>query len=186
MMVNEVVEEVLKDINFYKNSGGGVTLSGGDPVAQPGFAGAILQQCREAGLHTVLDTCGCTRWPTLERLLKHTDLVHFDIKCIDPEKHLDATGQSNKLILDSAKQLARHRPMIVRVPLIPGFNDSPEEVRAIVNFVRAKLGPVEIDLLPYNRMGEGKYERLDRTYIPLESQAEEYILELQEIVRAGS
>ena len=182
MTKDEVIREVLKDVKFYENSGGGVTLSGGEPAAQHEFALSILRGCKEAGLHTVLDTCGDVPWSTMERLLKHTDLVFLDIKTMEPRKHREATGRPNRLILENAKRIARTKPMRVRVPLIPNFNDSPEDIRAIARFVKEELGPIEIDLLPYNKLGEVKYERLDRQCIPTETQTEEYIKHLDTLV----
>jgi pyruvate formate lyase activating enzyme len=182
MTKGEVIREVLKDIKFYENSGGGVTLSGGEPAAQNEFALSILRSCKEAGLHTVLDTCGDVPWSTMKRLLRHTDLVFFDIKTIEPKKHREVTGRPNRLILENAKRIALTKPMRVRVPLIPNFNDSPEEVRAIARFVKEEMGSIEIDLLPYNKLGEVKYDRLDRQCIPAETQTEEEIHHLETIV----
>lgn len=182
MTTDEVMREVLKDVKFYENSGGGVTLSGGEPVAQPGFALSILRSCKEAGLHTVLDTCGYVPWGGMKRLLSYTDLVFFDIKTIDTKKHHQATGKSNRLILENAKRIANYKPMRVRVPLIPNFNDSPEDIRRIALFVKNEMGSIEIDLLSYNKLGEVKYDRLDRTCIPAETQTEEDINHLETIV----
>jgi pyruvate formate lyase activating enzyme len=181
--VDEVMAEVLRDRRFYESSGGGVTLSGGEPMAQPEFALNILKGCKEEGLHTALDTCGHVSWSIFERLLEYTDLVLYDIKCINTIKHKEATGQSNDLILENAKKVYRIKPMRVRVPLIPGFNDSIDEVRAIAGFVNAKLGKVEIDLLPYNKLAEGKNTRLNREVFHQETQSEEYIQILQDIVK---
>jgi pyruvate formate lyase activating enzyme len=182
MTTDEVMREVLKDVKFYENSEGGVTLSGGDPTAQPDFALSILKKCKETGLHTVLDTCGYAPWSTMKRLLEYTDLVFLDIKTIEPRKHQKATGKSNRLILENAKKMARYKRVRVRVPLIPNFNDFPEDVRAIARFVREEMGSVEIDLLPYNKLGEVKYERLDRQCITAETQTEEVINHLQTMI----
>ena len=122
--VDEVLEEVLKDVRFYKRSGGGVTLSGGEPLAQPRFAKQLFERCKREGLHTTLDTCGCAPWPSIRELLEYVDLVLFDIKHLDAAKHAEATGRDNRLILENAKRIAKRKPMRVRVPLIPGFNDS--------------------------------------------------------------
>ncbi len=182
MTKDEVIREVLRDVKFYENSGGGVTLSGGEPAAQPGFALSILRSCKEAGLHTVLDTCGYVPWSTMKKLLRYTDLVFFDIKTIEPKKHREATGRSNRLILENAKRIARDKPIRVRVPLVPHFNDSPEDVREIVRFVKEEMGSIEIDLLPYNKLGEVKFERLDRSCVPAETQSDEYINHLQAMI----
>ncbi len=183
--VNEVMNEIIRDAKFYENSGGGVTLSGGDPLSQPNFAFSILQRCKQLGFHTALDTCGYAPWSTMEKLLRYTDLVLFDIKVIDPVKHHETTGKDNRLILSNARRVARLKPMRVRVPLIPGFNDSFEEVREIVHFVKAELGSVNIDFLPYNKMGEVKYYLLDRKYVPLQPQSDSLIQDLRAIADTG-
>lgn len=179
--VDEVMQEVLRDRKFYKNSGGGITLSGGEPTAQPEFALAILRRSKEEGLHTALDTCGYAPWSTLEKILEYTDLALYDIKHMDPVKHREATGVSNDLILENAKRIARYKPMRVRVPIVPGFNDSVKDITAIVDFVKSSLGSVPIDLLTYNNLCESKYLRLDRTYIQLEGKSEEAMKELESI-----
>lgn len=183
MTVNEVMGEVLRDRIFYENSGGGVTLSGGDPIVQPKFSLEILRRCKEQGLHTAIETCGLTLWPILKGLLNHTDLILYDIKCLDPIKHQNATGKHNRLIIENVKKIAKSKAMKVRVPLVAGFNDSVEDIREILEFVKGelKLSSVDIDLLPYNKLGEGKYERLDResSRPSLETQSEEHIRMLE-------
>jgi pyruvate formate lyase activating enzyme len=182
MAKDGVIQEVLKDAKFYENSGGGVTLSGGEPTAQPEFALSILRDCKEAGLHTALDTSGYVQWSAMKRLLEYTDLVLYDIKIMDTKKHREATGRPNRLILENAKRIARCRPMRVRVPVIPNFNDSPEDVRAIARFVREEMGSVDIDLLPYNKLGEVKYDNLGRFCFTAEVQGEEHMEYLEKIV----
>ena len=131
---------------------------------QPGFSLELLRRCKEQGLQTAIETCGFTSWPTLEGLLNHTDLVLYDIKCLDPIKHQDATGKHNRLIMENARKIAKAKTMRVRVPLVPDFNDTVEDIRAIVGFVKEnlKLSSADIDLLPYNKLGESKYNQLDR------------------------
>jgi len=182
MTVDDILQEVMRDKKFYDNSGGGVTLSGGDPVAQPDFALSILQSCKEAGLQTALDTCGYIPWPRLEKLMAYTDLVLYDIKSMDESKHISATGKSNDIILENARKIAVYKQMRIRIPAIPGFNDSLEEVKAIADFVKTELGPVDIDLLPYHKMAEVKYRRLDRIPVTMQSQDDEYMRELESIV----
>jgi len=182
--VDEVMEEVLRDRRFYENSGGGITLSGGEPSMQADFALELLRRCKEDRLHTALDTCGYTLRKTMQRLLEYTDLVLYDIKCLDPAKHIRATGKSNELILENAKKMARSKEMWIRVPLVPGFNDSEEEVRMILTFIKEELGLTKTDLHRYNPLGEEKYERLDRPCTHLAPQREEHIEKLREI--AGS
>ena len=181
MSVDEVMREVIKDKKFYENSGGGITLSGGEPTAQPEFALALLKACKEVGLHTGLDTCGYASWSTMKKLLKYIDLVLYDIKCMEERSHYEATGKSNDIILENAKRISNYKPIRVRVPMIPGFNDSREEVMKIVEFVKDNLGPVEIDLLPYNKWGESKYEALSRRRVSLEEQSEAHIEDLKAI-----
>ncbi len=182
--VGEVMEEILKDRRFYENSGGGITLSGGEPTLQSEFALQLLQRCKEGGLHTALDTCGYVPWQTMQKLLEYTDLVLYDIKCLDATKHSKATGKPNDLIIANAKKIATYKEMWVRIPLVPGLNDSAEDIRAIVRFVKKELVLAKIDLHPYNKLGEGKYNRLAKTGVCLEPQSEEYIEKLRTIVES--
>jgi len=163
--VEEVVEEVKKDMPFYENSGGGVTLSGGEPTMQSDFCIALLQECKKAGLHIALDTSGYVKLETLKEILKYVDLVLYDIKHMDPRKHKEYTGVSNELILSNLVELDKlDIPIEIRMPTIPGLNDSGENLSAMSQFL-SKLKNVErIRLLPYHRLGEGKYERLDMEY----------------------
>ena len=180
--VDEVLQEVVKDVRFYKRSGGGVTLSGGEPLAQPRFAKQLFERCKREGLHTTLDTCGCAPWPSIRELLEYVDLVLFDIKHLDAAKHAEATGRDNRLILENAKRIAKRKPMRVRVPLIPGFNDSAAEVDAIVSFAGNELGCRDIDLLPYNRLGEIKYDFLDKECPALSSQTDDHLRMLESLL----
>ncbi|MFH1031678.1 MAG: glycyl-radical enzyme activating protein [Chloroflexota bacterium] len=181
MTVDEVVREVMKDVKFYKNSGGGVTLSGGDPLFQSEFALQILQKCKQNGLHTVVETCGFVPWTTLEKVLPYVDLFLFDIKHIDSGKHKKGTQKPNELIIENIRKIAACKPVIVRTPLIPGFNDSPGDIESIARFVKSELhSPMEI--LAYNKMGEGKYERLGRKPIPLSLQDEQLVQSLKDLV----
>ena len=183
--VDEVMEEILRDRIFYENSGGGVTLSGGEPLMQADFALHLLCRCKEEGLHTALDTCGYAPWETIQKLLKYTDLVLYDIKCLDATKHSNATGKPNELIIKNAKIIAGSKEMWIRVPLVPGFNDSEGEVRAVVSYVKKEMGSKKIDLHCYNRLGEGKYDRLDRIAVRLAPQSEEYLERLRNFTVSG-
>ena len=183
MTVEEVIGEVEKDVKFYENSGGGVTLSGGEPTAQSGFALEILRNCKALGIHTVLDTCGYAPWSIFEELMPYVDLFLYDIKCINSKKHHEATGKSNDLILGNVKKLCKDKNMKVRVPMIPGFNDTRAEVKEIARFLKEELGPVEVELLEYNKWGENKYERLEREGVALEKQEEEYVEDLKAVFR---
>lgn len=164
MTVDEIMEVVLRDKSYYRNSGGGVTVCGGDAVAQPGFALSILRRCREEGIHTNLDTCGYTDWEIFEPLVACADLVYLDIKCIDPQLHRRGTGVDNGRILENAVKTARLRPTHVRVPVIPGFNDSEQEISRIAWFAKNEMGCRNVDLLKFNRLAGSKYAYLGRTY----------------------
>lgn len=184
MTVDQVVKEVLKDLKFYENSGGGVTISGGEATFQPDFTIAILKKCKESGLHTAIETCGYTSWEVLESVLEHTDLVLFDIKHMDDDLHRRGTGVSNRKILDNARKTAGQKPMIVRVPLIPGFNDTEQDVREIAAFAATLSKDIDVELLAYNPLGEGKYESLGKGSIEHKQvQSEEYIEGLRSVVR---
>jgi pyruvate formate lyase activating enzyme len=163
MSVDEVVEEVTKDLLFYKNSGGGVTLSGGEPLIQWGFAVEILRRCREQGIHTALDTSGHTDWGIMEQILEYVDLVLFDIKHMNPGKHKEGTGVDNALILDNAVRTAGKVRTWIRVPVITGYNDSESNIRELAEFI-TKMPIEKVSLLPYHSWGEQKYQRLGKRY----------------------
>ena len=136
--VEEVVSVADQDYLFYLNSGGGVTIGGGEPTMQPAFLCKLLQRLKELGIHTAIETCGHTDWQVFEELLPNLDLLLFDIKHIDPEVHRTFTGKSNQLILENfSKLLSNEVPMIVRIPLIPNFNDSKQCMADICSFVSA-------------------------------------------------
>jgi pyruvate formate lyase activating enzyme len=167
MTAPELLRVILGDAVFYERSGGGLTLTGGEPGAQPEFACQLLRQFKleERGGHAGIETCGFVPWSDLRRILEHTDLVLFDIKHMDAEKHLRSTGVDNQLILQNAKRIAESGVrLVIRFPLIPGFNDSEENIRRTADFARQLPGVEELDLLPYHRLGESKYRRLGRKY----------------------
>jgi pyruvate formate lyase activating enzyme len=159
--VDEVLAEVEKDRPFYQNSGGGMTLSGGEPLAQSDFVEALLAAAHAAGLHNAVDTCGYVPWSHFERVLPYTDLFLFDVKCASAERHRIATGCDNALIQDNLRRLSQAGANLqIRVPTVPGYNASVSEVEAIGRLV-ADLDPVPpVELLRYHRLGEGKYETL--------------------------
>jgi len=161
----EVFEDVNKDAIFYANSNGGVTLSGGDPLFQPDFSAAVLRRCHASGLHTAIETSGFGRWELLKNLLAHTDLVLYDLKHMETEAHKACTGVPNGLILDNARRICHELklPMIIRVPVVPGYNDSTENIQQLGAFVASELGRnVSVHLLPYHRLGIGKNEQLEQ------------------------
>jgi pyruvate formate lyase activating enzyme len=163
--IEEAVHESCQDEPFYKNSDGGVTLSGGEPLYQPEFALHFLKACKDKGLSTAVDTCGHAAWEVLEEILAYTDLVLFDVKHLDPEMHRKGTGVPNDLILSNLGRILESRRVRVwiRIPLIPGYNDSDEHARAVANLL-AKTPVEKISLLDYHEWGRPKYGFLGRDY----------------------
>lgn len=160
----QVMKEILKDIEYYKISGGGVTLSGGEPLAQPRFASAIFRLCRDIGINTCLDTSGYGSKEALERVLPFTDLVYFDLKHPDPKRHKELTGKDNRIILRNLEEIKkRDVSVVIRFPLIPGLNDDKEALRGVGNIMR-NLGLDCLHILPYHRLGVNKYKMLGRAY----------------------
>lgn len=180
--VSEVMDEVLKDIAYYKRSGGGLTLSGGESLLQPEFAISLLRAAHDNGINTAIETTGFTKFEIIEEFLKHLDYVLMDIKHIDDEKHKKFCGQSNKLVLENARKIKESGAnLTIRVPVIPTFNNTKEEIRQIAGFAKS-LGVRHLHLLPYHRMGEDKYEGLGRRYLlkGIEPMTNEYMQELFE------
>jgi len=156
---------VRRDSVYYENSGGGVTFSGGEPTAQPRFLAACAQQCREEGIHTALDTCGFVEWTVLERILPHIDLFLFDLKHMDSQKHERLTGVNNDLILENLQRIdQRAKPIWIRIPLIPGYNDSKENLGGIAKMARHLTAVKKISILPYNSAAGAKYRLIGRDY----------------------
>ena len=163
--VDELIERVSKDIPFYKNSGGGVTISGGEPLCQPDFTLQFLVRLKESGLHTALDTTGHVSYDIIERALPYTDLFLYDLKHIDGDVHKSVVGVGNDLILENARRIALGGGKIqIRIPVIPRFNDSPEVIEATGAFCKSLKDAVTmIQLLPYHNLGVVKYQRIQNT-----------------------
>ena len=159
--VDEVFEEIIKDKAFYDNSGGGVTFSGGECMLQLDFLREILEKCKSAGIHTAVDTAGNVPWKSFEKILPFTDLFLYDIKAFGAELHRKGTGVSNELILENLKNLSGRADIIVRIPVIGGYNDNDEEIRQIADFLK-QIKIIKAKLLPYHAMGEHKYTALGR------------------------
>jgi len=183
-----ILAAVEKDIPFYDESGGGVTISGGEPLMQPDFLRALLRGCKERDIHTAVDTCGLANWETVRRIAEYTDLFLYDLKLMDGEKHRLFTGVSNELILSNLEALAEitSQAIIVRVPIVPGVNDDDDNVRHIGRFVASLPRPLPISLLPYHRVGVNKYGRLNRPYALQDTQSpsDERIAEIAAILQA--
>ena len=163
MTVSEVMAEVERDVIFYDQSGGGVTFSGGEPLMQPDFLVALLNRCRALNIHTAVDTSCYAEPDVIKSVAEKTDLFLCDIKHIDNEMHERFTGVGNKLILDNIKLISQAgKKIVIRVPVIPGFNDDPANIEATGEFAASIAGVGRIDLLPFNRGGIEKSARLTR------------------------
>lgn len=162
--VEEVLSVVEQDAAFYIRSGGGMTLSGGEPLLQADFAAALLREARRRRLKTAVETCGMVPWSSFETAAPHLTSVLFDIKHMDSAKHAAMTGRPNTIILENFRKLATEfpqLPILARTPIIPDFNDKVEDVRAIAEFLQP-FSHVQYELLPYHRLGTQKYTFLDR------------------------
>jgi pyruvate formate lyase activating enzyme len=165
LTVKEVMDEVERDEEFYFRTGGGVTFSGGEPFAQPRFLERLAREARKRKLHSAIETCGYSQFETMRPILELMDIVLYDVKHMDPESHRLGTGVANGLILDNLKRVdSLGIPIRVRLPLVPGFNDSAENIRATASFVAGLANLEALDILPYHRMGEPKWGQLGETY----------------------
>ena len=164
--VEEVMEIVEKDRSYYRRSGGGLTLSGGESLCQPQFARALLATAKSKGINTAMESMGCAPYEVIESILPYLDTYLMDIKHINPEKHKEFTGKSNELMLENARRIAASGKtrLVIRVPVIPTFNDTPEEIAAIAQFADKLPGVDRLHLLPYHRLGQDKYDGLGREY----------------------
>lgn len=183
--VDEVMAEVLKDKPFYEESGGGITLSGGEPLYQADFALSLLRACKELDINTALETTGFAGRGDLELASKLTDLFLFDVKHVDAIKHKAGTGADNAIIIENLLWLIRNgKRVIARIPVIPGFNFSKADARLISAFL-ADAGVERVDLLPFHQFGENKYELLGREYALKGAPAlrEESLREYEEIFK---
>lgn len=162
MSAKEAFEKAARDDVFYRNSEGGVTVSGGEPSMQADFVEELLTMCRGAGIHTALDTCGLCPHDSLERLLKMSDMALLDLKLIEADRHKELTGAPIEPVLDSARLIAeKGKRLWVRTPVIPGCTDSEENIVAIGEFLNEECPPERWDLLAFNNTCGKKYERLE-------------------------
>ena len=182
--VEELFDEIRKDSAFYEESGGGVTFSGGEPFMQPAFLKEIAALCHNHGVHVTIDTSGQTSKANLEALLPYTDLFLYDLKLMDDKKHKEYTGVSNVRILENLAFLKeRGGKVIIRFPVIPGYNDDEKNVSSTIGFMAGLKGSIEeVHLLPYHNIADGKYQRF---HIPsklkkMKSLPEEALVPLKE------
>ena len=188
MTVEQAAAEVLRDRAFYETNGGGVTLSGGEPLLQREFTLALLQRLKSEEIHTAIETTAYFPWERLEEVLPLVDLVMMDIKHFDSEQHKAATGVPNERILANARRLAQSgKPLLFRTPVIPTVNDTPEAIGAIAGYVEELNGlrppgarPLTLELLPFHRMAGDKYRSLEMDYraATLETPTKEHLNEL--------
>ncbi len=184
--VADILPEILADEPYYRRSGGGVTLSGGEFLGQHEFAAELLKACQEYGLHTAVETTANAPWEKIAAVLPYIDMVLMDIKHMDSAKHKEYTGAGNERILENAKRLSDSGvDLIIRTPVIPSFNDTAEEIKAISRFAASLGGVKEYHLLPYHRLGSDKYAGLGRNYSlkeiqPPPAERMEYLLSVAE------
>lgn len=163
MTAAAVFQEVMRDRLFYKNSGGGVTISGGEPLLQIEFITSLLRRCREEGLQTAIDTTGYVGWPKIEAVVPWTTLMLWDIKHLAPRMHRQATGVGNQLILENLERVSQMAKIWLRIPLIAGFNDDTDHMKGVVALAR-RMNIEKISLLPYHDGGRTKCEQIGNVY----------------------
>ena len=186
--VEELLHEILKDKNFYDSSNGGVTFSGGEPLMQHEFLVEMLKACKENGIHTAIETTGFGKAEDLLSAAEHLDLVFFDVKHMNDERHQEITGVSNKLILENLAALAsRHDNIIVRIPVVPGINDDDINIAKTAEYITS-AGISQLELLPYHNLGEVKYGQIGRTYelSEVKTPSEERMAQLADVAKAGA
>ena len=167
MTVDQVLDEVEQDGAFYRESGGGITLSGGECLLQPDFSAALLEESHHRGINTAIETAGNVPWEFMAKVLPHVNTMMHDHKLTDPEKHKTWCGVDNRRILENFKKAYENFPnirFIARTPLIPGVNDDDGHIRSVLAFIRPHPNVVDYQLLPYHRFGESKYGYLGRVF----------------------
>jgi len=185
--VTDVVKEVLKDRIFFDRSGGGVTISGGEPLLQYEFTLALLKTFKKHHINTAIETSGYASWEVYKKVAEHADVILQDIKVIDNDKHMHYTGVSNTIILSNIKKMDKQgKKIIIRVPIIPKINDKITDVNLLGEWLSTLKNTNEVHLLPYHRLGEPKYERLQLPYSKLlkgiPTQKEESVLWIKSIL----
>lgn len=168
MTVKELIKVVEKDRIFYRNSGGGLTIGGGEPLTQPEFVEEVFHRCKKLHIHTAIETCGYAPWETVKNIFSYVDQVLYDIKHMDSKKHRELTGVGNERILDNAEKIvALNKDVTFRIPLIPGYNDSEENIRNTGEFIKEisrDNKSVKVEILPFHNFGADKYEWIGKTY----------------------
>ena len=161
----DILQVIIKDKSFYETSGGGMTLSGGEPLLNPDFCKELLLKAKQEGIETAVDTCGAVPWAAFETVLDDVDIFLYDIKAWDKEKHIALTGLSNETILENLRRLSNaNKRIIVRMPLVSGLNDDPDDIENTARFIQGLNNIEIIELLPYHSYGTGKYGLLGIKY----------------------
>ncbi|MDF2570020.1 MAG: pyruvate formate-lyase activating enzyme [Sporomusa sp.] len=163
--IEAVMADIKKYRRYYEASGGGITISGGEPLLQPDFVAEVFKQCREKKVHTTLDTAGNCPEESLDRVLPYTDAVLFSIKAVDPVKHRWLTGADNSRILDNLKKVSAVLPVVLRYVVIPGITNGREDIDALAEMIKSLPGQVAVELLPYHTFGRKKWAQLGKTYL---------------------
>lgn len=185
--VGEIIDIVERDRIYYRRSGGGITLSGGESLTQPDFAVALLKTAKERGINTAMESTGFADFSVISRYLPYLDLYLMDIKHMNSAKHKEFTSQPNELILENAKKITdAGTRLIVRTPVIPTFNATKEEIGEIAKFASSLKGVTQMHILPYHRIGTDKYKGLNRDYslTGMEPPSKELMNELLEVVNS--
>jgi pyruvate formate lyase activating enzyme len=189
LKANELVEMLLRHGVFFQNSGGGVTFSGGEATSQHQFLLALLCGCKLENIHTALDTSGFVSWYQLSSFIEYTDLLLYDLKHLDDTRHKYLTGVSNKLILENLCKLKAYKTeVVVRIPLIPGINDSLEHMHTVGQFLSQTAEQERVELLPYNELAAAKYDWIDMDYNlgEIKRQTDKYLDEIRSVLEAHS
>jgi pyruvate formate lyase activating enzyme len=162
--INELLKIIQRDRQYW-GSGGGITLTGGEPFLQPDFVKTILQQCHQSYIHTAVETCGNIAWKNIEPSLEYLDWIFYDLKHMVNSRHFTMTGTGNKVILENARKLASKFKgrLVFRMPVIPGYNDYDEHIRQLSGFLNS-IGETEINILPLHHLGREKYNLLGKNY----------------------
>lgn len=181
--VEELLKEIERDVIFFDESGGGITISGGEPFMQPGFLEALIDGCRQKAIHVAVDTSGHVPWPVIETIRQKVDLFLYDLKLMDEEDHVTYIGTDNRLILENLRRLHDvQAPVIIRIPLIPGITDVDANLSQMADYIATFDHILEINLLPYNPLGEGKYRRFNKLnrLQSLTTQSDEALLRMKQ------
>ncbi|MHB8104188.1 MAG: glycyl-radical enzyme activating protein [Dehalococcoidales bacterium] len=166
MSVEEIFDMVNRDNIFYEASGGGVTVSGGEALLQPQLVVGLFKKCHQDGIHTCVETSGYAAEFAFKQVLPLTDYIFFDLKIINPERHRRYTGKSNELIHSNARLVAESGvETIYRMPLVPGINDDEQNIKDTVDFLKGLVNNARIEVMPYHKLGKGKYESLGKKYL---------------------